>query len=266
VLIDSHCHLDFDEFRLDLDQIIKRAIASDIKFMVTISTCIRYFARVQAIAEKYENVFCSVGTHPHRAHEEVDITAEELVKMTEHPKVVAIGEVGLDYHYDYSSPEVQKKSFLNHIESSRQTGLPLIIHSRSADEDIEKILRDEMKKGDFPFILHCYSSGRKLAQVVLELGGYLSFSGILTFKNALEIREIAKTIPHDRLLIETDAPYLAPTPYRGRRNEPSFLVKTAEELAITLSISNEQAARITTQNTLQLFRKMRKAAERQKDA
>lgn len=266
MLIDSHCHLDFDEFAPELDQIIERAIASDVRFMVTISTSIRHFARVRAIAEKYENVFCSVGTHPHSAHEELDVTTQDIVKLTRHPKVVAIGEAGLDYHYDYSTPEAQRQSFLNHIEAARQTGLPLVIHSRSADEDMEEILRNETEKGAFPFILHCYSSGMKLARAGIELGGYLSFSGILTFKSAPEIREIAKTVPYDRLLVETDAPYLAPVPYRGQRNEPSFVVKTAEELARILDISNEQAAEITTRNALRLFSKMRKAAERQDDA
>lgn len=265
MLIDSHCHLDFDEFAPELDQIIERAIANDIRFMITISTSIRHFVRVRAIAEKYENVFCSVGTHPHSAHEELDVTAQDLVKLTKHPKVVAIGEAGLDYHYGYSTPEAQRQSFLNHIEAARQTGLPLVIHSRSADEDMEEILCSETEKGAFPFILHCYSSGMKLARAGLELGGYLSFSGILTFKSASEIREIAKAIPHDRLLVETDAPYLAPVPYRGQRNEPSFVIKTAEELARILDISSEQAAEITTRNALRLFSKMREAAERQND-
>ncbi|RCL02657.1 MAG: TatD DNase family protein [Candidatus Tokpelaia sp. JSC188] len=265
MLIDSHCHLHFDEFLSDIDQAIERAIASDIEFMITVSTSVRDFPRIQTIVEKYENIFCSVGTHPHKVFEEADITTEDLLRLSKHPKVVAIGEVGLDYYYDNASSAAQKENFLNHIKASRQTELPLIIHSRNADDDIEKILRNEMKNGAFSFVLHCYSSGRKLAQTGIELGGYLSFSGILTFKNAVTIREIAKTIPYDRLLVETDAPYLAPIPYRGRRNEPSFVIKIVEELAKTLDITSEQAAKLTTQNALHLFKKMRKTIER-KDA
>jgi len=257
MLIDSHCHLDFDEFVPELDQVIERATASGVGRMVTISTHVRQFDRIRTIAEKYGQVFCSVGTHPHNACEEPDVTAEYLINLAKHPKVVAIGETGLDYHYDYSTSEAQKQSFLIHIAAARQSGLPLVIHSRNADKDMEEILRHETRKGAFAFILHCYSSGMKLAQTGIELGGYLSFSGILTFKNAPDIREIAKSVPHDRLLVETDAPYLAPIPYRGQRNEPSFVAKTAAVLARVLDISDEDIAAITTRNALRLFSKMR---------
>lgn len=260
MLIDTHCHLDFDEFAPELDQVIERAFTNDIACMVTISTRVRQFDRIRAIAERYENVFCSIGTHPHHAHEELDVTAEELAALAHHPKVVAIGEAGLDYHYDFSLPDAQKQSFLAHIAAARQSGLPLVIHSRSADEDMEDILRQEMHKGRFCFILHCYSSGMRLAQTGIELGGYISFSGILTFKNAQNIREIAKIVPHDRLLVETDAPYLAPVPYRGQRNEPAFVSKTADILAQILNMSSAEIAEITTRNALALFRKIAEPA------
>ncbi|UXN07247.1 TatD family hydrolase [Bartonella sp. HY761] len=256
MLIDSHCHLDFDDFVPELDEVVERAHQAGVKRMVTISTHVRQFDRIIRIAEKYEHVFCSVGTHPNSAHEEPDITAEDLLALTSHEKVVAIGEAGLDYHYDYATPQQQRTSFLHHIDAARRSELPLVIHSRNADEDMEEILREEMAKGKFKFILHCYSSGMQLAKAGIELGGYLSFSGILTFKGAPEIREVAKIVPLQQLLVETDAPYLAPVPYRGKRNEPSYVVKTAEVLAELRSLSYEDLAKITTDNAFRLFSKM----------
>jgi len=256
MLIDSHCHLDFDDFAPELDAVIARAVGGGVKRMVTISTRVRKFDKIRAIAEQYDNVFCSVGTHPLSAREEPDITVKELVSLAQHPKVVAIGEVGLDYHYDYDGRDIQKQSFLRHIEAARQTGLPVIIHARQADEDMEEILRQEMEKGAFSFILHCYSSGMKLAQTGIELGGFISFSGILTFKNAPEIREIAAIVPHDRLLVETDAPYLAPVPFRGKRNEPAYVVETALVLAGVLGITLAEISALTTGNAYRVYRKM----------
>ncbi|UNE53419.1 TatD family hydrolase [Bartonella machadoae] len=257
MLIDTHCHLDFEDFSQDLDDVVQRALDSDVKRMITVSTHVHKLDKLLAIAQTYEQVFFSVGTHPNHAHEEQDITAEELIHHSKHPKIVAFGESGLDYHYDYSSPKEQKKVFQEHIIASRETQLPLIIHSRNADSDMEKILREQIKEGSFPFILHCYSSGIQLARAGIELGGYLSFSGILTFKNALEIREIAKIVPHEYLLVETDAPFLAPIPHRGKRNEPSFVCHTAAILAETIGLSIEKTVQITTCNAFRLFRKMK---------
>lgn len=257
MLIDTHCHLDFEDFAQDLDGIIQRALAVDVGRMITISTHVHKLNKLLAITKAYEQVFCSVGTHPNHVCEEQNIKAENLICLSKHPKIVAFGESGLDYHYNYTSPQEQKKSFQEHIIASQETQLPLVIHSRKADADMEQILREQMKEGEFPFIFHCYSSGMQLARAGIELGGYISFSGILTFKNALEIREIAKIVPYERLLIETDSPFLAPVPYRGQTNEPSFVYHTAVILAETLGLSIEEIAQITTQNAFRLFSKMK---------
>ncbi|EJF87268.1 TatD family hydrolase [Bartonella rattimassiliensis] len=257
MLIDTHCHLDFEDFSQNLDDVIQRALDADVKRMITISTHVRKLDNLLAIAQNYDQVFCSVGTHPNYAHEEQDITAEELIQLSNHPKIVAFGEGGLDYYYDYSTPEEQKKVFQEHIIASRETQIPLVIHSRNADSDMEKILCEQIKEGAFPFILHCYSSGIQLARASIELGGYISFSGILTFKNALEIREIAKIVPYERLLVETDAPFLAPSPHRGKINEPSFVCYIAAVLAETIGLNIEEIAQITTRNAFRLFSKMK---------
>ncbi|ACM36542.1 conserved hypothetical protein [Allorhizobium ampelinum S4] len=225
--------------------------------MVTISTRVAKLPALLALTERYPSVFCSVGTHPNNANEELEIAADDLVRLAEtHEKIVAIGECGLDYFYDTQTPEDQKTGFLRHIEASRRTQLPLVIHSRSADDDMAQILRDETAKGVFPFILHCFSAGEALAKTGVELGGYISFSGILTFPKSQELRDIAKEIPMDRLLVETDAPYLAPKRWRGKRNEPSYVVNTAEVLAEVKGVSYAEIAAITTDNALRLFSKM----------
>ena len=261
MLVDSHCHLDFPDFQADLDAIVERAKAAGIGRMVTISTRVRRFPELIRIVERFDEVFCSVGTHPHNADEEQDVTAEELVRLAEHPKVVAIGEAGLDYHYDKSPRPVQARGFRTHVAAARETGLPLVIHARSADEDVAATLEDETAKGAFPFILHCFSSGRALAQTGIRLGGYVSFSGILTFKNSAELREIAAEVPLNRLLVETDAPYLAPVPYRGKRNEPAYVRNTAAVLAETLGMSEDEIATATTANFFRLFSKMPRPAD-----
>jgi TatD DNase family protein len=256
MLVDSHCHLDFPDFAEERAAVVARAKAAGVSLMVTISTRVRKFPQILEIAETFDEVFCSVGTHPHNAGEELDITAEKLVELAKHPKVVAIGEAGLDYHYDYAPREAQVQGFRTHIAAARQTGLPLVIHARSADDDVAMILDDETGKGAFPFILHCFSSGRRLAEVGVALGGYISFSGIVTFKNSAELREIAAGVPHDRLLVETDAPYLAPVPHRGKRNEPAFVAHTAKVLAETIGVTDEEIAALTTENFFRLFKKM----------
>lgn len=257
MLIDTHCHLDFPDFAEERDELIARAHAAGVQQMVTISTRVRKLENLLALTDRYPSVFCSVGTHPNNAGEELDITADELVRLAEsHKKIVAIGEAGLDYFYDTQKPEDQQTGFRRHIEAARRTQLPLVIHSRSADDDMAAILTDETGKGAFPFILHCFSAGQALADTGVALGGYISFSGILTFPKSGELRDIAKTVPHDRLLVETDAPYLAPKTWRGKRNEPSYVVNTAEILAETLDVEFEEMARITTENAFRVFSKM----------
>lgn len=256
MLVDSHCHLDFPDFEAERDEVVARAGAAGVGLMLTISTRVARFEALRAIAERYDNVFCTIGTHPHNAEEESGIAAEELVRLSEHPKVVGIGEAGLDYFYDRAPREAQAAGFRVHIEAARRTGLPLVIHARDADNDVAAILREEMGKGAFPFILHCFSSGPALARAGIDLGGYISFSGILTFKKSDALREIAKNVPHDRLLVETDAPYLAPVPHRGKRNEPAYVAHTAAVLAETIELSREEVAALTTENFFRLFSKV----------
>jgi TatD DNase family protein len=256
MLIDTHCHLDFPDFEAERDDIVARAHAAGVKQMITISTRVKKFSTILAIAEKYPSVFCSVGTHPHNADEELDVTVPELVALSQHPRVVAIGEAGLDYFYDNAPRDAQQIGLRNHIAAARETGLPLVIHSRSADEDMAAILSEETGKGAFPFLLHCFSSGPELARIGVELGGYVSFSGILTFPKSEELREIAKTVPLERMLVETDAPYLAPKPFRGKRNEPAYVAHTAAVLAETVGVSVDEIARITTENAFHIFSKM----------
>ena len=256
MLIDSHCHLDFPDFADDLDGIVARAAAAGIGRMVTISTRVRKLEQLIAIVERYDNVYCSVGTHPHNAKEETDMTTAELVERTRHPKVVAIGEAGLDYHYDRSPRDMQEASFRRQIAAARETQLPLVIHCREADADMAAILEEESGKGAFPFVLHCFSGARDLAMTGVKLGGYVSFSGILTFKNSDELRVIAADLPAERLLVETDAPYLAPGKRRGKRNEPSYVVETAKELARVRGAAFEDIGRQTTENFFALFRKV----------
>lgn len=256
MLIDSHCHLDFPDFTDELDDIIARAEAAGLGRMVSICTRVRKFDQVLSIAERYENVFCSVGTHPHNAHEELDITVKEITELSRHSKVVAIGEAGLDYFYQKEHASAQAQGLRNHIRVARESQLPLVIHSRDADDDMISILTEETEEGAFPFVLHCFSSGRALAETGVKLGGYVSLSGILTFKNSQEIRDIASDVPMDRLLVETDAPYLAPTPYRGKRNEPSYVVETARVLAETIGVPVEEIWQATTDNFFRLFNKV----------
>lgn len=255
MLVDSHCHLDFPDFAEERAEIIARARAAGVGLMVTISTRVRRFDQIREIAEQFPEVVCSIGTHPHNAAEEEGIAAHELVAIAQHPRVVAIGEAGLDYFYDRAPRDVQAAGFREHIAASRITGLPLVIHARDADDDIAAILEDEMGKGAFPFILHCFSSGRALAETGVKLGGYISFSGILTFRKSDELRAIARDMPRDRLLVETDAPYLAPMPHRGKRNEPAFVAHTAAVLGETIGVGSDEIARITTENFFRLFKK-----------
>jgi len=255
MLIDSHCHLDFEALSSDLDGVLARAAAAGVTGMVTISTRVENFSTYAGLAERCENVWCSVGTHPHNAHEELHIEVDELVRLSAHPRCVAIGEAGLDYFYDNAPRDAQATGLRRHIAAARITGLPLVIHSRQADDDMAAIIEEETGQGAFPFVLHCFTAGMDLAQRALDLGGYVSFSGIITFKNAEEIREVARIVPADRYLVETDAPYLAPIPHRGQSNEPSFVRHTAEKLADIRGISLNQLGTESTANFGRLFSK-----------
>lgn len=260
MLIDTHCHLDFPDFAEDLAAYVARAEAAGVSRMVTISTRVSRFATYAGIAERFASVWCTVGTHPHGAHEELDVTANQLAQLAEHPRCVAIGEAGLDYHYDKSPRDAQAQGLRTHIAAARMTRLPLVIHARQADEDMIAILREETEKGAFPAILHCFTAGPELARVGVELGLYVSFSGILTFKTSEDLRRIARDVPIDRLLVETDAPYLAPVPFRGKRNEPSYVVETAKTLADVKGVSFDEISRVTTENARRCYWKMDHAA------
>ena len=262
MLIDSHCHLDFPNLVPEREGLLERAQAAGVGLMVTISTRVRRFDEVLGITDAHDNVFCSVGTHPHNAAEEPDVTAEDLIRLAQHNKVVAIGEAGLDYHYDNSPRDLQEKGFRTHIAAARETELPLEIHAREADDDIARILEEETAKGAFPFVLHCFTGGPDLAKRGFALGGYLSFSGVLTFKSAENLRAIAREAPLDRILVETDAPYLAPEPLRGRTNEPSYVVHTASQLAATRGLTPDEIATATTENFFRLFSKVPRSALR----
>jgi TatD DNase family protein len=255
MLIDSHCHLDFEALSADLDGVMARAAAAQVVGMVTISTRVEKFSTYAGLAERFPNVWCSVGTHPHNAHEELHVTVDELVRLSAHPRCVAIGEAGLDYFYDNAPRESQATGLRRHIAASRITGLPLVIHSRQADADMAAILEEESRAGAFPFVLHCFTAGIDLAQRALALGGYISLSGIVTFKNSQEIQEVARIVPADRYLVETDAPYLAPIPHRGQSNEPSYVRHTAEKVAEIRGLSLEQVGAETTANFGRLFSK-----------
>ncbi|MFA5949724.1 MAG: TatD family hydrolase [Hyphomicrobium sp.] len=256
MLVDHHCHLDFPDFSADLDGVVARAHAANVGIMVTISTRIRRLEQVLAVAERFPSVYCSVGTHPHNAHEELDFPTAEIVRLASHPKVVAIGEAGLDYHYKSSTPEAQAEGFRNHIAAARESGLPLEIHTREADEDTVRILEEEHAKGAFPAVLHCFTGGRALAMRAVELGLYVSFSGVVTFKKTEALRSIAHDVPLDRMLVETDAPYLAPIPYRGKTNEPAYVAHTAAVLAEIRGLAPADLARATSENFFRLFRKV----------
>lgn len=255
MLVDSHCHLNFPDFKEDLDAVVGRARESGVGVMQTICTEMAEFEEVHGIAKRYENVYCSVGVHPNESGKTPVVPAGMLVEKTQNPKVIGIGETGLDYHYPETDKRSQMASFLAHIEAARQTGLPLIVHSRDADADMEKTLSAEMAKGAFTGLLHCFSSSKDLADRAVALGFYISLSGIITFKNSQGLRDAIKDVPLDRLLVETDAPYLAPVPYRGKRNEPSYTVHTNKMLAEIKGVPEEKCARATTENFFRLFSK-----------
>jgi TatD DNase family protein len=255
MLIDSHCHLDFPGLAERVSSVVAGAREAGVGRMVTISTHVRRFETYRALAEAHPEVFFSVGTHPHQAAEEPDIPVSEIVAAAQHPRCVAVGESGLDYHYERSPRDVQQRVFRAHIDAARQASLPLVIHARDADADMIDILTEETRRGRFDAVLHCFSSGAALAEAGVALGFYVSFSGILTFRRSEDLRRIAASVPRDRLLVETDAPYLAPEPHRGKQNEPGYVVHTARVLADVVGVSADEIARITTDNFYRLFRK-----------
>jgi TatD DNase family protein len=252
MLVDSHCHLDFPDFAEERDAIVARARAAGVATLLTIGTRLDQFPGVRAIAEAYDDIWCSVGAHPHEACDHAATSTAELVALAAHERVVGIGETGLDHHYEHSPHDVQVRVFRAHIAASKASGLPLIIHAREADDDMARILREERPP---PSVLHCFSSGRALAETALDLGFYISISGIVTFRNAEDLRRVVRDVPLERLLVETDAPYLAPVPYRGRRNEPAYVAATAAAVAALKGIEPAQLAAATTDNFFRLFQK-----------
>jgi TatD DNase family protein len=255
MLVDSHCHLDYFT-PMEFPEILSRAAAAGVGEMVTIGTTLAQSERLPPMTEAHPNLWCTIGVHPHHAAEAPIPTPETLAEMASHPRVIGIGESGLDYFYDRSPRDVQADNFRAHIRGARLAGVPLCIHARDADDDIALILKQERdREGGFDFLLHCFSSTRRLAEAALEMGGYISFSGILTFPRSAELREIARDVPLDRLLVETDAPYLAPMPFRGKRNEPAWVAHTAKVLADVRGMSPEAIADLTTDNFRRLFRK-----------
>jgi TatD DNase family protein len=252
MLVDSHCHLDFRDFAKERAAIIARARSAGVATMLTIGTRLDEFAGVRSIAEAHDEVWCSVGAHPHEAKDHAALVPEELIALAAHPKVVGIGETGLDFHYDLSPRDIQDRVFRTHIAAARATGLPLVIHAREADREVARILDEERPP---PGVMHCFSSGRALAEAALALGFYISISGIVTFRNAEDLRAIVRDVPLDRLLVETDAPYLAPVPYRGKRNEPAFVAATAAAVADLKGLEPEALATATSANFFRLFGK-----------
>jgi TatD DNase family protein len=255
MLVDSHCHLEFPEFAPEQEAVISRARAAGIGHMLTISTRVSRFAEIVQIAEAHDDISCSLGTHPHSAEEEGDITTAKLVEIGQHPKVVGIGETGLDYYYDNSPRELQQEAFRRHIRAALELDIPVIVHTRDAEADTMRILQEEGAGANLSGVLHCFSSSRSLAEQALEFGFHISFSGIVTFKKSDDLRETARNVPLNRMLVETDAPFLAPIPKRGQRNEPAYVTLTAGVLAGLHGIEPEMLAARTTDNFFGLFRR-----------
>lgn len=255
MLVDSHCHLDSDDFEGELGDIIERAKQNGIEKMVTISVNIEGFPKVLKIAESYDNVYCSVGIHPNEVHKFPQVTQAELLEYCNHPKVVGVGETGMDLYYSAEHKEAQIQSLRTHINVSRKTGLPVIIHTRDADEETYEVLKQAHEEGTFPGLIHCFTAGAEFGRLVVDMGFFVSISGIVTFKKATALQEIVRTLPLDKMLVETDAPWLAPTPYRGKRNEPSYVKHTANFIADLRGLHFEKIEKQTTENFFRLFKK-----------
>ena len=254
MLVDSHCHLDFPEFQEDFNGVLERARDRDVGMLLSISTHLSTFSAVRALAEKYPQVYCTVGVHPHEAAVEKPCDRDILMQLAEHPKVIGFGETGLDFYYEHSPRDEQVQTYIEHIHAAQTMGLPLIVHSREADEETVDVLKQE-NNGNLTGVIHCFSGGMDLAKRSLDLGFYISISGIVTFKKATELQEIVKYIPLESLLVETDAPFLAPVPMRGKRNEPSYVKYTAEFIADLKGEPYEKVAAQTTENFFKLFSK-----------
>jgi len=259
-LVDSHCHLDFPDYAGQVDAVVARAAEAGVGTCLSIGTELKRFPGVKAVAERFPNVWCSVGVHPHESEKELLDDEVALIAETGHPKVVGIGETGLDYYYEHSPRVPQQSNFRSHIAAARKTGLPVIVHTRDADDDTIDILRDEMGRGRFAGLIHCFTGTQQLADAALELGLSISVSGIATFKNSRALRDVIATVPLERLLVETDAPFLAPVPYRGKTNEPAFVVHTAKMLAELKGVTEDELALATTENFFRLFSKARRPA------
>ena len=255
-IVDSHCHLNFPQFKDKLDEIVNRALDKGVSKMLTISTKLNEISNLEDISKTYSEVYNSVGVHPHECKNYKDLCLEDLLKYTKNPKCIGIGESGLDFYYENSPKELQIKLFKIHIEAARKSFLPLIVHTRAADSETIEILQNEMKRGKFTGLIHCFSTSRELAEKAIDLGFYISLSGIITFNKSNELRNIVKELPLNRLLLETDAPYLAPEPYRGKCNEPSYVVHTAKYLANIMNVDIDTVANKTTENFNKLFNKI----------
>ena len=255
MLVDSHCHLSYEGLCEQVPDVLERAREAGVTYMLCICSSLSEFGVVSQVADNNNNVFCSVGIHPHESGKEPEIDAETLVKLAEHPKTIGIGETGLDFYYDNSPRSIQERNFRTHIQAARKTQLPLIIHTRDADQKTIEILKEEYTEGPFPGVIHCFSAGKEVANCALELGLFISLSGIITFKNAQELRNIVKSLPLDRILLETDSPFLAPMPHRGKRNEPAFVIHTAQKASEIFETSFDELTEITTNNFFRLFTK-----------
>ena len=260
MLVDSHCHLDFPAFADDFPAMLERARAAGVRTLQTISTRLATVDTILDVASRDPDIWCSVGLHPHEAATEEDVSPDRIVALSDHPDVIGVGETGLDYYYEHSPRERQQESFRNHIEASRRTGLPLIVHARDADDDIVAVLREEYEAGPFPGLIHCFTAGPELARAALDIGFLISISGIVTFKKAENVHAAAREVPLDRLLVETDAPFLAPVPHRGKRCEPAFVARTAAAVAELRQIDPSRLAEATTDNFFRLFSKAKRPA------
>ena len=261
MLVDSHCHLDFPAFADDFPAMLERARAAGVRTLQTISTRLGTVDTILDVASRDPDIWCSVGLHPHEAATEEDVSPDRIVALSDHPDVIGVGETGLDYYYEHSPRERQQESFRNHIEASRRTGLPLIVHARDADDDIVAVLKEEYEAGPFPGLIHCFTAGPELARAALDIGFLISISGIVTFKKAENVHAAAREVPLDRLLVETDSPFLAPVPHRGKRCEPAFVARTAAAIAELRQIDPSRLAAATTDNFFRLFSKARRPAD-----
>lgn len=257
MIIDSHCHLNFKQLINNLDEVIENACNNDVQIMQTICTKMDEFDDIYQIADKYKNIYCSVGVHPHEAENHPDITKNDLVEKTKLPKVIGIGETGLDYYYEHSPKDLQKRSFIEHIKAAQETDLPIIVHTRDADIDTMEILESEYKNAPFKGLIHCFTASYELAKRMMDIGFYISISGIITFKKATDLQESVKNIPLDRLLVETDSPYLAPIPFRGKDNQPAYTKYVVDKIAELKNISAEEVAKQTTENFFRLFSRVK---------